>query len=59
MNNSSQSTFINPLDRNIEDSKINITNSSSQFKNDSTINPDERNIETKKSIALINVTNPE
>jgi uncharacterized Zn-finger protein len=65
LNNSAQSTFINPLDLNIEDSKIvNIINSSRQFKNesnfsqiDTTINSHERNIKSKNSIALINVTN--
>ena len=38
MNNSSQSTFINSLDCNIEDSKINMTISSRQFSTNETQN---------------------
>ena len=65
MNNSARSTFINPHDLNIEDSKlVNMINSSRQFKNesnfrqnDTTINPHERNIESLNNTALVNDTN--
>jgi hypothetical protein len=65
LNNSARSTFINPHDLNIEDSKIvNLINSSRQFKNESnfsqndiTINPHELNIESKNNTALVNDTN--
>jgi hypothetical protein len=65
LNNSARSTFINPLDLNIEDTKIvNIINTSRQFKNesnlsqiDTTINPHERNILSINNTALVNATN--
>jgi hypothetical protein len=65
LNNSALSTFINPHDLNIEDSKlVNMINTSRQFKNesnfsqkDTTINPHELNIESNINTALVNDTN--
>ena len=58
LNNSARSTFINPHDLNIEDSKlVNMINLSHQINNDTTINPHERNIESTNNTALINATN--
>jgi hypothetical protein len=65
MNSSPRSTFINPHDLNIEDSKlVNMINSSRQInnesnfsQNDAIINPLERNIESKNNTPLVNNTN--